>query len=393
MYKKMQIYNFNNNTINWMKSYLEHRTQYVTVGAHDSIMLPVKSGVPQGSVLGPTLYTLYVNEIPDIVNDYENCQNTVHLPSQSLFGLNCDSCGILPSYADDTTYVTASSNRAQNQLKIKNMLVKLTMILNANQLTVNAGKTLITELMLRQKKAHLRDNPPVLRVVTTQGTVKTIVAEKETLLLGCTLQDNTSWQMHLDTGHNALIPKLRKRLGAIKYIGKDLPQKARLLLINSYLISTLLYLLPVWAGTDIKYLNKIQVTLNNAARFVSGQGRRAHTLDLMKSCGWLTIRELAIYHTNITTWKLVNWSIPLNLSKRITIEQGNLISTRHPRILNSARSYRWRAIDAWNVQPEYLRTCCMIQSFKKMSKSWILERRPPDPDLEPDPLDLDNVNF
>ena len=130
------------------------------------------------------------------------------------------------------------------------MLEKLTLILNANQLTVNAGKTLISVLMLKQKQAHLRDSPPSLNVLTTQGTAKTIAAEKETLLLGCTLQNNTTWQLHLETGHNALIPKLRKRLGALKYIGKDLSQKANLLLVNSYMISTLLYLLPVWAGTD-----------------------------------------------------------------------------------------------------------------------------------------------
>ena len=129
---------------------------------------------------------------------------------------------------------------------------------------------------------------------------------------------------------------------------------------------------------------------------MSGQGRRAHTQDLMKTCSWLTMRELALYHTNVTTWKLINWSVPLNLSTKIIKEQDNLISTRHPRIQNSARSYCWHAIDSWNSQPEFLRNCSTIQSFKKMLKSWILERRPPDPDLDvtlPDLHDLDEVNL
>ena len=132
LYKKMSRYNFDNRTIDWMKSYLEKRTQYVTVGAHDSMMLPVESGVPQGSVLGPSLYTLYVNEIPDIVNRYESCKNLVHNPTNELFSLNCKSCGSLPSYADDTTFVTSDRNRNTNQVRITEILEKITLVLNVN---------------------------------------------------------------------------------------------------------------------------------------------------------------------------------------------------------------------------------------------------------------------
>ena len=380
MYKKMTRYNFDKSTIQWMKSYLEDRTQYVTVGAHDSMMMAVESGVPQGSVLGPCLYTLYVNEIPDLVNNYNTCREQIHNTTEYLFNLNCKQCGSLPSYADDTTFVTSSRNRNSNQTRIVEIMKSITEILNSNHLTVNQGKTLLCEMMVKQKKARMKDEPPSLQIITEEGEVKIIKPKKDTVLLGCTIQENTTWQSHLDKGDKALIPKLRQKLGAIKYVARDFTREAKLLLINGHLVSHLLYLIPIWAGTDNKYLTKLQVTLNNAARFIENKGKRSKTLELMKSCGWLTIRELCTYHTNITTWKIIYWNIPANINQHISVDDDTNISTNLPRLQNTQRSYRWRAINCWNRQPEYLRQCSNLGKFKKMSRQWIIDARLPEPD-------------
>ena len=148
---------------------------------------------------------------------------------------------------------------------------------------------------MKQKRAKITGSPPSLTVLTPQNTSKTITAGKSTLLLGATLQDNSTWQSHLELGENALIPKIRrKKLGTLKYISKE----AKLLLINGHLMSLILYL---WAGTSTKYLQKIQVTLNNSARFITGKSKRTKTLELMASCNWMTIWELGTYHSLITT--------------------------------------------------------------------------------------------
>ena len=80
-------------------------------------MRMTRSGVPQGSVLGPIFYSLYTNELPEL-SKIEGCPETCHLDSQDLFGRNCEKCGIMPCYADDCTVTTASKNPVMNKQKL-----------------------------------------------------------------------------------------------------------------------------------------------------------------------------------------------------------------------------------------------------------------------------------
>ena len=83
--EKMALYNFSQDTISWFSDYLSTRSNYVTISAKSSRILATKQGVPQGSVLGPLLYTLLINELPEIVKE-DDCDQVVHKEDDSLFG-------------------------------------------------------------------------------------------------------------------------------------------------------------------------------------------------------------------------------------------------------------------------------------------------------------------
>ena len=72
--KKLEYYFLGDDVKNWIRSYLKNRSQYVAIGNAKSKIVPINSGVPQGSVLGPLLFILYTNEFPEIVTD-RNCRN------------------------------------------------------------------------------------------------------------------------------------------------------------------------------------------------------------------------------------------------------------------------------------------------------------------------------
>ena len=98
--EKLKLYNFSNGTINWITEYISHRTQYVSIGGVNSTMKPVRTRIPQGSVLGPALYSLHVNKLSDVVNNHTECQEQIHRNTEQLFGNACKKYGNVVNYAD-----------------------------------------------------------------------------------------------------------------------------------------------------------------------------------------------------------------------------------------------------------------------------------------------------
>ena len=78
-------------------------------------MKHVTRGTPQGSILGLTLYTLFVNEMSEAVNDPERCKDDLHKSSIILFSTNCKQCGMLYGYTDDSMYVITGKDRSKIQ--------------------------------------------------------------------------------------------------------------------------------------------------------------------------------------------------------------------------------------------------------------------------------------
>ena len=114
---KLDHYGVNESAKRLIHSYLTDRSQYVELNGHKSVNLPISTGVPQGSVLGPLLFLIYINDLPLVSNVFN-----------------------MLMYADDTT-LYCNIDQCVNEYIINEELHKLTEWLGANKLALNISKT------------------------------------------------------------------------------------------------------------------------------------------------------------------------------------------------------------------------------------------------------------
>ena len=114
---KLKLYGFMEDAENWMRSYLSDRKQCVYVEGSMSDTLDVESGLPQGSILGPLSWCFFSNELPEVVhclNDHDDDEPAVGGNNQQVkYHTQCQQCGGLLCFADDSTY---SLSRATNSV-------------------------------------------------------------------------------------------------------------------------------------------------------------------------------------------------------------------------------------------------------------------------------------
>ena len=137
--------------IRWIQSYLSDRSQTVCVDGCLSSFLKVPCGVPQGSVLGPLLYILFTNDLPEVIHD----QHEAPLSSKSP-NMHCSPCGSLVNYVDDGTYSFASKNPVTLSDTLTSKYKIISNYMESNMLVINSDKTHLV-VMGKKKVDNIRD--------------------------------------------------------------------------------------------------------------------------------------------------------------------------------------------------------------------------------------------
>ena len=162
------------------------------------------------------------------MND-SDCNEPIHTTKNDetkLFTENCEKCGQMPTYADDSTVVITASNRVTAQERIVVIIDRVKNFLAANSLSLNLGKTEIIESMVRQKRERQSGHPPQLSVQKPDGSLKVIVAKDSCRLLGVNFNKDANWNHQLEHGEKAILKTLRSVLGVLSHLSPYLPQKA-----------------------------------------------------------------------------------------------------------------------------------------------------------------------
>ena len=250
---KLERYGIRGNALQLITSYLSNRKQYVNVLDTKSDELPVEYGVPQGSVLGPLLFILYINDICNISTD-----------------------GKFVLFADDTNiFVAAESIR--KVYEIANRVLKAVCnYMEVNLLHINVKKCCY--MYFSPNKRSQNDIDADLNNQNLTINSKIISRVSHTQFLGVTIDDKLSWKPHIQL----LNKKLRSICGRIYRIKKSLPESLYKQIYHSLFESHLSYAISVWGGISSNQLKPLFITQKKCVRILFGDHDKY--LDKYRTC-------------------------------------------------------------------------------------------------------------
>ena len=239
-------------------SYLSNRKQLVQVGAFKSRELLITKGVPQGSLLGPLLFSLYINDIV----------------------LAVDAETVL--FADDVAFFLSAPSLSQLYDRINLLFRILSRYLKMNMLVPNLRKS---KLMLFSR------NPSNLPDIRFDNEI--IERVKEYKYLGLILTSSMSFGPHIDK----VCTQVSQYIGIFYHLSKSIPRKILMLLYNSFILPHLSLHIEIWGAAPNWHINRLTVKQNKLLRALLGvvilNGiPTVPTIDMYNTLKILTIRNV-----------------------------------------------------------------------------------------------------
>jgi len=267
--QKLHYYGIRNNSLLLLQNYLSQRTQFVAQDNVKSNTTEITTGVPQGSILGPFLFLIYMNDF---------CQ-----ASDKLTMIN---------YADDTTLIsTVNSFTSSNQ--ISDELDKINQWIRANKLTINVSKT--KAMFFHTKRKSI--NPP--DIYLNNALIETV---DEFNYLGVLLDKHISWKPQ----QMILIKKISQITGILTKLKHYLPVYVLKTIYTSLIASHLNYCILAW-GADTASIAKAQ---KKAIRAISKAKYNAHSEPLFKRHNLLKVNDIRRLQELKFFFRLQNGSLP-----------------------------------------------------------------------------------
>ena len=337
----------------WLRSYLNNRKQYVELKHAKSRQNFISCGVPQGSILGPLLYLLYVNDI----------------------GVACD--GKIYSFADDTTLLTSSNSVASLFDDANRNINRLYEWFCANKLSLNAKKTKYIIIRPANVKLDLTDHS-IFIGGTKLSRVGTDCAEVSTKFLGVVIDEALSWKHHV-TNVNS---KIARAIFSIKQVKKFLPQSSLVTLYNALVHPHISYGILAWGCANISILNKTILLQKRDLRTIFNIPYNGHTEPLFKTAHILKLTDIYDYQilTFMNDYSIGRLPVSFNNIFRSNHEVQDSYATRQREQMYIARCNStfssklplYSFPRKWNEWFEIVRACNSRWTFKKHVKATMI---------------------
>lgn len=346
---KLEHFGVRGLALDWFRSYISNRRQFVTFNSHNSLEKLITCGVPQGSVLGPLLFIIYVNDI---------CYSS-DLLSFCLF-------------ADDTNLIYNHHNVDTAIQHVNAELVKINSWLISNKLSINLLKTHYIVFCPRQHKYQ------GMFTLSIDGTKLSQVSS--TKFLGLCMDENLTWNNHIDV----LCGKISKNVGVMNRLKNFVPKNVLLTLYNSFVLSYLNYgLLSFGGSSSIHSINKLVVLQKKAVRIVNNAGFVEHTTPLFANSNILKLTDLYNHRLGVFMYKYTHNLLPQIFNNLFSFNfsihsygtrsssKGNLF-VRHNRTSLFKNSPFQRGVIFWNDLSSESKNYTNVASFAKNLKHKII---------------------
>ena len=336
--------------LQWLASYLTQRTQVVTIGKFNSPIVDLACGVPQGSVIGPLLFTLYISPLAQLI---------------SRFGI------FHQQFADDSQlYIALSPSNAVPCIeRLEQCLSALQQWFLQNGLQLNADKS---DCILFGTAQRLKTFQP-LNSVDISGTIVPVSTSIKTL--GVTIDANLTFNEHVKLLSNACYYHIRALRNIRSSIDLETAKSIACAIVNSRLDYANILLYGVSKANVLK-LQRVQNTL--ARVVVRSWNPNTKTADLLKSLHWLPIHHRITFKLLAVTHKVMMTREPVYLAsliehysptRSLRSSDRNLLVIPRCRLNVGARAFSVAAPRLWNALPDELRCVDSITSFRAKLKT------------------------
>ena len=348
---KLRLYKFDCNTVNLISTYLKSRHQIVQDGNIKSSRRLITSGVPQGSILGPILFILYIN---DLSFEIENT--------------------IIDMYADDGTIYSKHKELGKIELDLQLNLNAINKWCFLNNMAINAQKT---KCMVLGSNFKLRNAKPI-NIVVNSVSIENVTSKK---LLGITLDSTLSWKAQV----NSVTKKVNSKIALLKRINYFLNDDMRKMFYNAYIVPLMDYCCSIWGKTLKCHIDKMTILQKRVAKTILFKPIRTPSRELFLCLDWLTFENRCKYQTALLVYKSLNRLTPKYMDNIVQLAKNKTYGLRsasrkdisHVRYKTSYKkqSFSCHSTFVWNSLPDSLRTSKTVSSFKRNSKLFLLKQQ------------------
>ena len=353
--RKLKCYKCNDSCLSWFESYLCHRKQRVSLNNNLSSTSEVIHGVPQGSILGPLLFLIFINDLPLYL---QNNTSTIDL------------------YADDTTIYYSCSNILMLERNLQKSLDCLQIWCRENGMILNTDKTKVMLITSRQKRMNL--NNAVLNLQYNDIDITITTCDK---ILGIHVDNNLTWNNHF----NFLSKKLSSHLWLLSKVRIYLSIEHRVLFYNAYIKPHIDYCSLIWSNTSSSNISKITRLQRRACKLILGHEYNGLS-EAFEKLKILSIDQSIFLSKAKMMYKIHNNLAPSYLNEMFLMRDANLDNTTsNLRSVTNKNfvvplakcnlfkgSLTYSGVIIWNSIPVSIKNSSSLPMFVHKCTEWLL---------------------